>query len=61
MEKLNSYFSIDCPDRLQEFVYFNICYYLGWRGGEGWRKLKKNLLEFKHDGQDKEYVTIKYT
>ena len=24
MEKLNSYFSIDCPDKLQEFVWFNL-------------------------------------
>ena len=34
MEKLNSYFSNDCPDKLQEFVWFNLCYYLGRRGRE---------------------------
>ena len=34
---------------------------MGRRGREGWRELKKNSLEFKHDHQDKEYVTIKYT
>ncbi|CAH3188514.1 unnamed protein product, partial [Porites lobata] len=61
MEKLNSYFSHDCPDKLQEFVWFNLCYYLGRRGREGWRELTKNSLEFKHDDQNKEYVTIKHT
>ena len=61
MEKLNSYFSNDCPDKLQEFVWFNLCYYLGRRGREGWRELTKNSLEFKHDDQNKEYVTIKHT
>ena len=61
MEKLNSYFSIDCPEKLQEFVWFNLGYYLGRRGREGWRELTKNSLEFKHDDQDKEYVSIKHT
>ena len=61
MEKLNSYFSNDCPDKLQEFVWFNLCYYLGQRGKEGWRELTKNSLEFKYNDQDKEYVTIKHT
>ena len=63
MEKLNWYFSNDCPDKLQEFVWFNLCYYLGRRGREGWRELTKNSLEFKHNDQDKEYmyVTIKHT
>ena len=54
-------FSNDCPDKLQEFVWFNLCYYLGRRGREGWRELTKNSLEFKHDDQNKEYVTIKHT
>ncbi|CAH3132411.1 unnamed protein product [Porites lobata] len=61
MEKLNSYFSNDCPDKPLEFVWFNLCYYLGRRGREGWRELTKNSLEFKHDDQNKEYVTIKHT
>ena len=47
MEKLNSYFSIDCPEKLQEFVWFNLCYYLGRRAREGQRKRTKNSLEFK--------------
>ena len=37
------------------------CYYLGRRGREGWRELTKNSLEFKHDDQNKEYITIKHT
>ena len=56
MQKSKSYFSIDSPDKLEEFVWFNLCYYLGRRGREGWRELMKNSLEFKHD----EYVTIKH-
>jgi len=44
MEKLNSYFSNDCQDKLQEFVWFNFCYYLGRRGREGWRELTKNKV-----------------
>jgi len=47
--------------KLQEFVWFNLCYYLGRRGREGWCELTKNLLEFKYDNQDNEYVTIKHT
>lgn len=54
-------FSNDCPDKLQEFVWFNLCYYLGRRGREGWRELTKNPLKFKHDDQDKEHITIKHT
>jgi len=42
-------------------VWFNLCYYLGRRGREGWRELTKNSLEFKHDDQNKEYVSIKHT
>ena len=61
MEKLNSYFSNDCPHKLQEFVCFNLCYYLGRRRGEGWRELTKNSFGFKHNDQNKEYVTIKHT
>ena len=57
IEKLNSYFSNACPGKLQEFVWFNFCYYLGRRGREGLRELTKNSLEFKHDDQNKEYVS----
>ena len=48
-EKLKSYFSIDSPDKLQEFVWFNFCYYLGRRGREVWREVTQNSLKFKHD------------
>jgi len=54
-------FSNDCPDKLQEFVWFNLCYYLGRREREGWRELTKNPLKFKHDDQHKEHITIKHT
>ena len=61
MEKSNSNFSNDCPGKLQEFVWFSLCYYLGRREREGCRKLTKNSLEFKHDDQEKKNVTIKHT
>ena len=61
LEIWNSYFSNDCPDKPQEFVWFNLCYYFGRRGRAGWRELTKNPLEFKYDDQDKDYVTIKHT
>ena len=61
MEKLKSYFSVDCPEKLQELVWFYLCYYLDILGREGWRELTKNSLEFKEDDQGKEYVTIEHT
>ena len=51
MKKLNIYFSNGCPDKLQEFVWFNL-YFLGRRGREGWYELTENLIKFKHDDQD---------
>ena len=60
-EKLKSYFSTDSPDKLQEFVWFNLCYYLGRRRREGWRELTKDSLEFKQEDQGKTFVTIKHT
>ena len=39
---------------------FVIKSYLGRRGREGRRELTKNSLEFKHDDQNKEYVTIRH-
>ena len=61
MQKLKSYFSCDNPEKLVEFVWFCLCYYLGRRGREGWRELTKDSLEFNKDDQDKEYVTVKHT
>ena len=57
MEKLSTYFPNCYPDKLQEFVWCNLRYYLGRIGRERWRELINNSLEFKHDDQDKEYVT----
>ncbi len=61
MQKLKSYFSCDSPEKLVEFVWFSLCYYLGRRGREGWRELTKNSLEFSKDDQDKEYAVVKHT
>ena len=39
----------------------NLCNHLGGTGKETWWELTKNSLEFKHDDQNKEYVTTKHT
>ena len=44
IEKLKSYFSTDCPERLQEFVSFNLCHYLGRKGGGLARTYKELAL-----------------
>ena len=61
MEKLKSYFSTDCPDKLQGFVWFNLCYCLGRSEGKGLREHTKKSFEFKKGDKDKEYVIIKHT
>ena len=47
LRKLSSYFQTNNsrPDINQEFTWFNICYYFGRRGREGWRSLSKNSFE----------------
>ena len=43
-------------------MWFNRTFVIIWAGGkESWRELTKNSLEFKHDDQNKEYVTVKHT
>jgi len=52
MEKLNLYFSNDCPDKLQEFVWFIFDFI--WVGEEG--KVGADSFEFKHANQDRVHV-----
>ena len=33
------------PARLQQYVWFNLCYHFGRRGREGWRELSKISYE----------------
>ena len=47
MNLLNCYFA-DClrdPTKVQEFVWFNLCYHFGRRGHEGWWHYRKNILK----------------
>lgn len=59
MMKLNQYFEgrNEDPTKLQEFIWFSLCYYFGRRGREGWRgcTTASFICEFDEDGI--EYIT----
>ena len=58
MNLLNRYFA-DCfrnSTKLQEFVWFNLCYHFGRRGREGWRALQKEHFEIMVDADGNCYV-----
>lgn len=55
---LASYFDRQNPDTLKEEVYFCIVYYLGTRGREWIRYLKKSNIIIQHDSSGCEYVEI---
>ena len=46
------------PERLQQYVWFNLCYHFGRRGREGWRQLSKTSYEIILDDVGKRYVRI---
>ena len=58
MEKLNMYFDRSSPDILQEEIYFSIEYYLGLRGREWIKGLKRNQIQIETDSRNRKYVTI---
>lgn len=58
MKSLRSYFDRSTPERLQEEVYFVIIYYLGLRGREWIKRIKKSSIKFMTDSKGKDYVTI---
>ena len=47
------------PERLQQYVWFNLCYHFGSRGREGWRELSKTSYEIILDDVGKRYVRIR--
>ena len=55
MDKLRQYFDRSTPEKLQE-VYFNIEYYLGTRGREWIRHLRKNQIYICFDSNGRKYV-----
>ncbi|XP_067668298.1 uncharacterized protein [Haliotis asinina] len=61
MDKLSGYFGdLESTDstRLQEMVWFNLCFFLGRRGREGWRRFTKSTLQLKRDDNDKPFLTF---
>ena len=59
MTRLGSYFDRRTPETLQEEVYFILIYYLGLRGREWIRRLRKNDLQFCSDSNGREYIEVK--
>lgn len=60
MMKLKEYFSdaFSDPTKLQEFVWFSLCFHFGRRGREGWREMRKADFLICRDSDDKRYVTM---
>ncbi len=60
---INQYFhdALQNPTKLQEFVWFTLCYHFGRRGREGWRNLKRDFYVIEVDGDGKRYVCTKST
>ena len=63
MQKLNTYFksNIMRSDVNQEFTWFNLCYYFGRRGREGWRGMNKYTFVVRRDDTNKRYVVQRET
>ena len=63
MRKLSAYFraNISRAEVNQEFTWFNLCYYFGRRGREGWRDVSKNTFEVLTDDENRRYVTCVLT
>lgn len=59
MTRMRSYFDRRTPETLQEEVYFTLIYYLGLRGREWIRRLRKNDLHFCSDSNGREYLEVK--
>ena len=56
--KMYNYFDRNSPTRLQDEVWYIVVSYLGMRGREGMRNLKKSSLESKVDSNNKRYWMI---
>ena len=42
------------PERLQQYVWFNLCYHFRRRGREGWRELSKTSYEIMGNEDEKD-------
>ena len=63
MSLLKTYFGDPATDpvKLQEYVWFSLCFHFGRRGREGWRDLHKNHFVINCDAENKRYVTLAVT
>ena len=48
------------PTGLQHKIYFDLAYYMGKRGTEGLRSLKKDSFEIKQNNGGREYLELVY-
>ena len=60
---LERYFSdsLEDPVKLQEFVWFNLCFHFGKMGCEGWRELLKEYFKILTDVENHRCLTIVLT
>lgn len=63
MNLLNQYFSdlLTNPVKLQEYVWFTLCFHFGRRGREGWREIQKEHFVIKSGADKKQYLTMAVT
>jgi hypothetical protein len=63
LEKLGKYFSSwnNNPQVLVEALWFNLCYFFGRRGREGWTEMTKDTFEVKCDSEGHKFVSMKKT
>ena len=63
MQLVSQYFQncLSDPVKLQEYVWFNLCYHFGRRGREGWRDLTKEHFKIMTDAAGHRYVTTVLT
>ena len=58
MEKLTKYFDRSSPEKLLDELFFSIVYYLGLRGREWIKGLRREQFKFEVDSRGRKYVTI---
>ena len=58
MKKLNDYFNRSDPVRLQDEVFFSVCYFFGFRGREWLRNLTKDNIVLRETSDGTEYIDL---
>ena len=58
MKKLSGYFNRSDPVRLQDEVFFSLCYYFGFRGREWLRNLTKESIVLRETSDGIEYIDL---